>query len=73
MAFGWIPPPGTKYGPCSGKCDHLDCKRLRSDAGAICHYCDGPIAYDLSFFEMNGKLVHVYCYKTETEKETDSE
>lgn len=50
--MGWItlPTPGTKYGPCKGKCKHTDCAATRTEAETPCRYCKKPIGFDTKFY-----------------------
>ncbi len=60
MAAGMIPRPGTKLGPCSGECSHVDCAANRADAASVCHFCQKPIGYDtLHYYEQQGAPVHL--------------
>jgi len=51
MAAGTLPGPGTKYGPCSGPCVHIDCEETRAWSASACRLCGNPIGYDVRFCE----------------------
>jgi hypothetical protein len=63
MASGILQKPGTKLGPCKGKCKHLDCAATRADAAAPCRFCQKPIGYGDNFFRarLSGALGHGRC------------
>lgn len=68
MAPGKLPAPGTEYGPCEGKCKHLDCKETRSMARTTCRHCHREIGYDRLFFVLDQKgvakvLAHADCHE----------
>ena len=46
MSWSLIPKPGTEYGPCEGKCDHIDCAQNRMWAESVCPHCKEPVGYD---------------------------
>jgi len=50
MGYGHLPSPGTKYGPCTGACEHRDCALTRSQAASACPHCGKPIGYDVAFY-----------------------
>lgn len=43
MAIGYLPEPGTKYGPCLDPCEHVDCAATRRDLERPCAKCGEPI------------------------------
>lgn len=71
MASIFISPPGSKYGPCDGTCQHTDCQELRTIAASVCALCEQPIGYDQRFCqdrEYTG-YVHEICLIEAIEKE----
>lgn len=63
MAAGILPKPGTKVGPCKGKCSHRDCAQTRQDAATPCRFCQKPIGYGENFIRarLTGALAHAWC------------
>jgi hypothetical protein len=47
--MGLISKPGTKYGPCVGKCKRKDCAAMREEASIPCIHCGKPIGYETKF------------------------
>ena len=82
MAAGIFQSPGTKYGPCKGRCSHADCAELRKAASVLCRICTKPIGYDTPYYDetfvtkvtpMSERvLVHADCLHTEFEKEQEA-
>lgn len=69
MAAGFLSPPGTKHGPCSPTCNHLDCEACRAMAESICPYCGQPIGYERLFYRLdNTELAHADCVEERTEE-----
>jgi len=83
MAAGMFQRPGTKYGPCKGRCTHTDCAEGRKAASVRCRICTKPIGYDTPFYDesrvtkltpMSERvLVHAACLHREFEKEQEAE
>ena len=61
MAAGYLPVPGTEYGPCPQPCEHIDCSATRQEAVAPCPYCGESIGYDRAFYREHDHLVHASC------------
>lgn len=66
MAYSILPAPGTKFGPCEGECEHIDCAGTRRMAAEVCHYCGEQIGYDTKFQNEGDAppddvLVHFLC------------
>lgn len=70
MAAGILPAPGTKVGPCKGKCSHRDCAKTKDDASAECRFCAKPIGYGVGFFRsrLSGELAHAFCFEEAVER-----
>ena len=71
MAAGTLPKPGTKYGPCLTRCEHLDCARTRTELASLCPLCHQPIA-DKPYYRMDaaGKVLsHALCVETAAAEE----
>lgn len=43
MAVGYLPEPGSEYGPCASECSHTDCAATRRMRATLCSICDEPI------------------------------
>jgi hypothetical protein len=70
MAAGYLPLPGTEFGPCIDNCEHIDCKQTRTMAETICHYCGKAIGYDRGFYILEEKImIHSACHETAIEAE----
>ncbi len=67
MASIFLSPPGTKYGPCEGKCAHTDCALTRKQAAEKCDWCNEAIGYDRNFYTVDGEPVHADCYQKQLE------
>jgi hypothetical protein len=63
MAAGYLPEPGTQYGPCADACAHTDCARTRQQAGMTCPTCGEQIGYERGFYQRDNwqVLVHAAC------------
>ena len=64
MAAGVLPKPGSKYGPCEGDCQHIDCAETRRMAAQTCFFCSEAIGYDKRFYvdpDRREGLVHAIC------------
>lgn len=64
MAYGILPAPGTKLGPCRDACHHVDCGWTRLYAGVVCRYCRKPIGYGTAYYRIGGAtadLIHEAC------------
>lgn len=61
MAAGYLPRPGTPYGPCAGKCKHRDCAAIRESAAQQCPICGEPIGYDKRIYRKDEGHVHADC------------
>ena len=70
MAAGKLPKPGTKLGPCTDVCVHLDCEETREMAKTKCRICQKPIGYEMRFFQEGSirELVHEECLEKEIEQ-----
>jgi hypothetical protein len=75
VSAGVLSSPGSKAGPCVDTCGHRDCAQTRAMAGAICKYCDGPIGYNVRFYEVfrsaDGKdrdYAHATCHEAAIER-----
>lgn len=70
MAAGVLPKPGTKVGPCKGRCRHLDCRQTREDAAASCRFCGETIGYERGFVRsrLTGALAHEVCLEDAAER-----
>lgn len=65
--FVYPPAPGTTYGPCTGKCHHTDCARMRKIARSKCRICRKVVGYEaLVMFEGDDQVVHAACAEAET-------
>ena len=77
MAAGMLSEPGSKYGPCEGKCHHSDCAETRRMAKSKCFVCGKPIGYGVPFFRVgkveNGVLEHAECAWDEIEQKRKQE
>lgn len=70
MAAGILPKPGSKYGPCKKKCEHIDCQRTRFEAWSKCRICNEAIGYNVRFYrEDNNGLVHANCLEDEVDRQ----
>lgn len=67
MAAGWMPIPGSEYGPCVEDCSHRDCASTRARAASACPYCSGDIGYDVRFYFEgdDNHPVHAVCAEVE--------
>lgn len=63
MAAGILPKPGTKVGPCRGRCQHRDCAQTRADAASPCRFCQKAIGYGARYVRarFDGSLAHEAC------------
>lgn len=61
MAWGVLPKPGDRLGPCEGACLHVDCVATRTDAAALCCECKQPIGYETAYYRIGSELVHEAC------------
>lgn len=59
-----VPAPGTKYGPCDGVCEHVDCKANREVASAPCVLCGVAIGYDARYYREGTGWAHGPCLET---------
>jgi hypothetical protein len=75
MAAGYLPLPGTTYGPCIADCAHIDCAATRSDAAQVCHLCKTSIGYDRGYYSERTtqtpvrRLVHASCLEQEVRQQ----
>lgn len=72
MAAATLPKPGSKYGPCKGKCAHIDCAQTRQMSAETCRFCGDMIGYDKRFYtdlDNRDKLVHAVCLEESVEQE----
>jgi hypothetical protein len=55
--------PGSKYGPCSNQCDHVDCNANKEMSEQRCMKCGAPIGYEREFLvESDGNaIIHNDC------------
>ena len=63
MAASIIPKPGSKLGPCK-RCEHIDCRELRTMAESLCHVCHKPIGYGVRYYrhdDFGGAYDHAIC------------
>lgn len=76
MAAGNLPAPGTKYGPCKGPCDHLDCAATIRMASTPCRICGECIGYGIRFYMESEPEVRpralVHADEAEREAEADA-
>lgn len=70
MAAGILPRPGTKIGPCKGKCQHRDCAQTKADALSPCRFCRKAIDYGVGFYRarLSGELAHAFCFEEAVER-----
>lgn len=70
MAAGVLPKPGTKVGPCKGRCKHRDCAQTRSEAASQCQFCAKAIGYGVGFYRsrLTGELAHAFCFEEAVER-----
>ena len=70
MAAGVLPRPGSKVGPCKGKCGHRDCAQTKGDAAAVCRFCAKAIGYGVGFYrsQLDGGLAHAFCLEEAVER-----
>lgn len=68
MAAGVLPKPGTKVGPCKGKCGHLDCAETRDRAVSKCLYCQKKIGYGVRVYQHGVYTVHARCHEEAAER-----
>jgi hypothetical protein len=62
MAATTLSKPGTKFGPCRGRCEHSDCTATRAQARQKCVYCGRRIGYDTRHYsEPCGNVSHALC------------
>ncbi len=72
VAFGVIPLPGSKFGPCVVPCVHRDCAASRKTAGAACPGCGEKIGYQKSFtLGEGGEPWHLSCYVAAVDQEPE--
>ncbi len=70
VAFGLIPLPGSKFGPCSVPCVHRDCEASREAAEAVCPGCRKQIGYEKKFTtDEGGAAWHLPCYVAAIDQE----
>ena len=67
MAAGILPKPGTKVGPCKGKCRHIDCADTRARAASTCLYCRKPVGFDVRIYQHGDYTVHAICHEDAAE------
>jgi hypothetical protein len=68
MAYGTLPKPGTKLGPCLNRgCNHRDCEATRQMAAQGCSLCNKEIGYDTPFYD--DPLRHRDCSEDAAEQE----
>lgn len=69
MAAAALPAPGTKFGPCEGSCEHVDCARTRADVAKACVICGEPIGYERRFYVLDDRgAAHASCAEDEAER-----
>lgn len=68
MAVGYLPEPGTQYGPCQDDCAHTDCAATRRQAEQQCPHCGELINYERGFYNTDAGLVHASCEHAAAEK-----
>lgn len=68
MASAVLPKPGSRFGPCTTECKHIDCTQTRTDALTLCTFCQTAIGYERHFHRGNtqyanipGELAHGGC------------
>lgn len=70
MAYGVLPKPGEKFGPCLEDCKHTDCQATRKDASILCEHCGLPIGYGRAFVRNDqGLPVHLSCEQEAIDQE----
>lgn len=67
MAAGILPAPGTKVGPCRGKCGHVDCNETRERAASKCLYCGEPVGFRIRCYQHGDYTVHARCHEEAAE------
>ncbi len=67
MAAGILPRPGTKVGPCSGPCKHIDCVETRERAASQCLYCKKPVGFGKRIYQHGDYTVHARCHEDAAE------
>jgi len=67
MAAGILPKPGTKAGPCTRKCQHIDCADTRGRAQSTCLYCRKPVGYGVRIYRHGDYTVHAICHERAAE------
>lgn len=73
MAASSLPKPGAEYGPCKGKCKHIDCSGTRVIAAAVCRICSKSIGYNKRFYRDEtghaDAYVHAACREDEADRQ----
>lgn len=70
MAWGQLPKPGTRYGPCEPTCAHRDCAAARAMAAHLCRHCGKPIGYETAYvIDPDGLPVHRDCDWEESDRQ----
>lgn len=67
MAAGILPKPGTKAGPCRGKCAHIDCTETRERAASTCLYCHKAVGFGARVYQHGDYTVHARCHEEAAE------
>jgi hypothetical protein len=67
MAAGILAAPGTKVGPCRGKCQHIDCNETRERAESRCIYCREKVGYRVRVYQHGDYTVHARCHEEAAE------
>jgi hypothetical protein len=71
MAAGQLGKPGTKHGPCKGKCKHYPCAAKKMIACSVCRFCSERIDYERRFYQdpdRQGCYVHAVCLEEAADK-----
>lgn len=71
MAAGYFESPGSEFGPCRNRCQHVDCKDTKRMARSKCPHCGKRIGWTKRFYvletnpETNAaiKLAHASCHE----------
>lgn len=74
MGWAYLPEPGEKgYGGrellCKGKCDHIDCNAIRTDAARLCKLCGKPIGLGSKYYGLGDEMRHAVCEWVQVERE----
>ncbi len=71
MAEGHLSSPGSEFGPCKHRCEHVDCQDTKRMANARCPHCGKRIGWKKYFYVLEvdpdtnaaSKLAHASCHE----------